>query len=161
MHVTLHTVSSSSRSPGLHWKTGEIYVLFLSNVFSAGQSLGSLMVEDRRKRETLGPWVHLVMSPQACGNAEETLCALKRSSKFTRVNAALFFLKNMMYRFPAEIVILNNRSHFACGLFKAGVGSIFSGVLKQNFHDNLEAYCIVVWEKERKLDLCFFSQLRP
>lgn len=68
-------------SPGIHWKTREIYVLFLSNVFLQGRVWAAWWFRIR-EREKLGPWIQLVMSLHPCGDAAE---AIDRCSKFTEL----------------------------------------------------------------------------
>ena len=64
-----------ARSPGIHWKTGEIYVLFLSNVFLQGRARAAWWFRIWG-RETLGPWAQLVMCPLAWGGAVESSCRI-------------------------------------------------------------------------------------
>lgn len=65
-----------ARSPGIHWKTGEIYVLFLSNVFLQGRVRATWWFRIWG-RETLGPWAQFVMCPQARGGAVELSCRIR------------------------------------------------------------------------------------
>lgn len=74
-------------------------------MFFSGAEFGlpnDLGYEEERR---WGPWAHIVMCPQACGDAVEALCRLLDLRRTQNLQVTSTLISNVMYRF---VVFLQN-----------------------------------------------------